>query len=40
MSIPSIHNESASTFLNIVDIIFECMRSLETVEQKIDGFAD
>ena len=40
MSIPSIHNESASALLNVVDMYFECIRSLETLDQKVEGFAD
>ena len=32
MSIPSIHDESASALLNRVDITFECIRSLETCQ--------
>ncbi|KFM63674.1 hypothetical protein X975_00812, partial [Stegodyphus mimosarum] len=40
MSVPSIHSESASALLNLIDITFAYTRALEILERKTDGFAD
>ncbi|KFM59393.1 hypothetical protein X975_02344, partial [Stegodyphus mimosarum] len=37
MSIPTIRNESASAILNLIDVTSEVVRSLECLEQKLDG---
>ncbi|XP_035212317.1 uncharacterized protein LOC118186340 [Stegodyphus dumicola] len=37
MSIPVIQNESASAILNLIDVTSEVVRSLECLEQKLDG---
>ncbi|XP_054706701.1 uncharacterized protein LOC129216512 [Uloborus diversus] len=37
--IPAIQNESAAAILNLIDISTECVRSLEMLDQKVDGFS-
>lgn len=39
MNMPVIQSESSSAILNLIDIASECMRSLETLEQKVEGFS-
>lgn len=40
MSMPCIQHESSSALLNLVDTTFESVKSLEILEQKIEGFSD
>lgn len=39
MNIPVIQNESANAVLNLIDITSECIRSLEVLGQKLEGFS-
>ncbi|KFM61886.1 hypothetical protein X975_23237, partial [Stegodyphus mimosarum] len=40
MSLTPIQGENRSTILKLVDTVNECIRSLETLEQKIEGFSE
>ena len=39
LNVPNIQNESATAILSLIDNTTECVRALEILEQKVDGFA-
>ncbi|GFY76702.1 uncharacterized protein TNIN_70181, partial [Trichonephila inaurata madagascariensis] len=39
LSVQPVHNESASAILNLIDVTNECVRSLEVLNQSVEGFS-